>query len=640
MTPPGGKPISASFSRASLQPILALPSRDALLEVMRDHFQDLIAEADEIVAGNVRLFGGTPVSLELEPPRELQPLAHWTQYEQEKSHYLAGQDIKFLWEPGRFGWVFPLVRAYQVTGNVTYAQAFWSLTERFLKTNPPNLGPQWASGQEVALRLIALVFGGMAFCSPQFATSEQISLLQEALVHHGRRIALTLVYARSQNNNHLLTEAAGLYTAGLALPGFVEAEGWRQASWRWFHHGLQAQIAPDGTYVQHSANYHRLMLQAALWVHALTRQHGEAFPDASLERLSAATSWLADLLDPDTGHAPNLGANDGAMIFPMAVGDYRDYRPVLQSASLAFLSKPVFSSGPWDEQRLWLNIHSDEKSEKLTQNQISEISKINNRQSKILNPQSQSWASIRAAHFTSRPSHADQLHVELWWRGINLASDAGTYLYNAPPPWDNPLARTAVHNTIEIDGQDQMLRAGRFLWLDWAQGEIVEHTTDLEGNWERIVARHDGYRRIGVIHERALEKIGSNCWQVTDRILPTNKNHSDNRILHTIRLHWLLPDYQWEFDGMCLTLRSPFGPVSLQIQVEQKDPNREHNNSRSSLVRAGEVIVGEDFSNPNLGWFSPTYGRKSPALSIIFQTTATPPLKMTSLWVLPTLDKK
>jgi hypothetical protein len=51
----------------------------------------------------------------------------------------------------------------------------------------------------------------------------------------------------------------------------------------------------------------------------------------------------------------------------------------------------------------------------------------------------------------------------------------GTFRYTAPAPWDNSLARTLVHNTIELNHQDQMKRAGRFLWLDWAQAEDVEY---------------------------------------------------------------------------------------------------------------------------------------------------------------------
>ena len=78
-----------------------------------------------------------------------------------------------------------------------------------------------------------------------------------------------------------------------------------------------------------------------------------------------------------------------------------------------------------------------------------------------------SWAYLRTAQFTSRPSHADQLHLDLWWRGLNIARDAGTYLYNAPAPWDNSLTTTLVHNTVTINGRDQMTRAGRFLYLDW-----------------------------------------------------------------------------------------------------------------------------------------------------------------------------
>ena len=80
-----------------------------------------------------------------------------------------------------------------------------------------------------------------------------------------------------------------------------------------------------------------------------------------------------------------------------------------------------------------------------------------------------SWALVRAGRYTRRPFQADQLHVDLWWHGLNLARDAGTYLYNGEPPWNNGLAGTAVHNTVMVDRRDQMRRAGRFLWLDWAQ---------------------------------------------------------------------------------------------------------------------------------------------------------------------------
>ena len=65
--------------------------------------------------------------------------------------------------------------------------------------------------------------------------------------------------------------------------------------------------------------------------------------------------------------------------------------------------------------------------------------------------------------------------------------DAGTYLYNAAPPWDNSLAFTAVHNTLTVNQRNQMTPAGRFLFVDRAQAEVVEAADD------RLTARHDGY---------------------------------------------------------------------------------------------------------------------------------------------------
>ncbi len=83
------------------------------------------------------------------------------------------------------------------------------------------------------------------------------------------------------------------------------------------------------------------------------------------------------------------------------------------------------------------------------------------------------WAVIRATAYKNRPFQADQLHVDLWQNGQNILMDAGTFSYNASSPWDNSLAGAFVHNTATIDGEDQMTRAGRFLWLDWAQGRTT-----------------------------------------------------------------------------------------------------------------------------------------------------------------------
>ena len=147
------------FTPAQLQispdPIFPLPDRQRILRLLGEAgVAQLRSEADEIVAGKVRLFGGAATALQMETSL---PLAHWTEYE--LGRVQAGAfDYKQAWEPARFGWGISLGRAYTLTGDERYAGAFWRYTEQFLQANPPYLGVQWVSAQEAALRLVALVF--------------------------------------------------------------------------------------------------------------------------------------------------------------------------------------------------------------------------------------------------------------------------------------------------------------------------------------------------------------------------------------------------------------------------------------------------------------------------------------------------
>ncbi|MBL8092356.1 MAG: hypothetical protein JNJ43_18630, partial [Anaerolineales bacterium] len=81
-------------------------------------------------------------------------------------------DIKFIWEPNRFAFVYTLVRAYSSTQDEKYPQAFWTLIEDWAKQNPPNTGANWKDGQEIALRLMAWTFGYYAFLNSPSSTPE------------------------------------------------------------------------------------------------------------------------------------------------------------------------------------------------------------------------------------------------------------------------------------------------------------------------------------------------------------------------------------------------------------------------------------------------------------------------------------
>ena len=550
------------------------------------------ARVQSLLAGSVTLFGTVEAPLDFSSPGG--PPVHWTEYDRGQ---IDGRDVKFIWEPARFGWACDLARICAAGGDDRLRDFLAETWMVFSRDNPPYRGPHWASGQEVALRLIHLVFADAALggCLPDF---------DRVIAVHAARIPPTLLYARAQDNNHLLSEAAGLFTAGVVLPDHPQAGRWRRLGWKTFHRAVQSQFGPDGVYVQHSANYQRLALQLAVWTAALASQAGLAFPPESIARLAAGTRWLLKLCDPDTGRVPNLGANDGAQILPLSSCPYSDFRPALQAAARMFLGQATFDPGPWDETGTWLDAADAGPHPPVEVGGTSGLVRLDH-------PNLEACAFLRAAAFTGRPGHADQLHVDLWLGGVNLALDPGTFSYTAAPPWDNPLQTAHHHNTLTVDGRDQMTRAGRFRYVDRAQAVV------LETGPRRAAAEHNGYRRLGLVHRRVLEAVPEG-WRVTDTLRgPASRRR--------VRLHWLLPDWPWRLEDTRLIVDSPVGRFVLEIVPSDGFP------AEIALARAGEALVGPSPA-PTMGWYSPTYGVKEPALSFCVTIDGHMPVAIESSW--------
>ncbi|HUI88014.1 MAG TPA: heparinase II/III family protein [Anaerolineales bacterium] len=607
------KELRSAPTVAGFHPLFPLPSREPILQTLGpDGRGALTEEADQIVKGKFRMFGGEPVPIQL---TFTEPLQHWADYETGKFRMpgpqRAGHDMKFIWEPARFDWAVTLGRAYHVTQDEQYAEAFWKYFEAFSDGNPPYLGPHWMNGQEVAIRLMNFVWAAHVFQAASVSTPERCGRLLRAISQHAARIPATLVYARSQNNNHLVTESAALFTAGLMF----DRPGWRELGWFWLNRALRTQISSYGEYIQHSTNYHRLMLQTVLWVDMILRERHQRWPALTLETLIRASHWMFSMIDPASGRTPNLGANDGALILPLSSTPFHDFRPTVQGAARAFL-RTGLPAGVWDETSLWLGLPA---SKHTTGSDAYMTDHLRGKDS---------WAYLRASRFKSRLSHMDQLHFDLWWRGLNVAQDAGTYLYNAEPPWDNPLVSTRLHNTVTVDSRDQMTRGGRFLTLDWFPAyskSLLETDVRILG---RVLAYHKGYLRLGIRHERLATVFTDGHWEIKDKLVFTRPGS------HVLRMQWLLMDGEWEMDdrgpGTEIRVKSKYGWITLNVSLEPSDLPL-----ATSLVRAGELIHGQREAQPYEGWSSPTYGTKVPALSLAVAVTSSKSVSFKSEFLWP-----
>ncbi len=614
------------------QPLFKLPGLQLLSSILGDAKNSLLAEADEICRGNIRIFGWQQIELDY---RKGKSVKWFTQLESSDSSNQTGEeDWKFLWEPARFGWIYPLARAYHLMPDERYAEFYWRSIETFLEYHPPYYGGQWLSGQEVALRLIAWVFGYHVFQKASASTEERQLKLLSALAFHAARLPCTIHYARAQKNNHLLSEAVGLMTAATVLREHPQSQLWWEKGWKWFLDGIRSQIAEDGTYIQHSVNYHRLLLQLTLWARLIVQCRGMTFPEDVMQRLAKATRWLWECCDSRSGKVPNLGPNDGAYIQPLCQTTFEDYRAVIQAACRAYLERAVFPIGLWDEMSVWYGVWRDfsddiESSEKGGIYPETEQRVVYKSSWVILRSKDRTtWAALRCPHFFSRPTHADLLHFDLWWKGINLAIDAGTYRYTASPPWDNPLAEAFYHNTLTVDGRNPMIKAGRFLWLGWANTKILFDRETDEGDLT-VEAEHRGYHSLGLCYRRKVTLKDERIWIVKDQISATHLQKHQSP--HAVRLHWLIPPFEWQVaeDVHGWSIRFEVGSQYFSLRLHAPK------GSRLRIIKAGEVVFGDWKDAPTYGYTSPTYNLLQPALSIIVELNQKPPINLETVWELP-----
>jgi hypothetical protein len=555
-----------------------------------------VQEADDLTDGNFRCFRHTLVQAGWPPDWHRNPFTgqqlpadrHWSRIDD-----FSYGDIKVIWDLNRFGFVYALVRAYWRTGDESYPERFWQLVEDWRAHNPPQQGPNWKCGQETSFRLMAWCFGLYGFLDSPASTGERVSMLAQMVAVSGRRIEANLRHALSQQNNHGISEGMGLWTAGLLFPELQASTRWRMKGRAVLENLGRELIYEDGSFAQHSANYQRLVLHDYLWAMRLGDLNGQPFSQELQYRVKKAGEFIYQVQDEVSGRLPCFGHNDGTLVLPLSNCDYTDYRPVIQAVSYLTEGTRFYGDGPWDEGLLWL---FGPQALQVSVNSPARVD-FQAKQSGFYILRSQSgFAFTHCPVYHHRPAHADTLNVDIWWRGQNITLDAGSYSYNAAPPWDHPLASAKYHNAITVDEADPMVRVGPFLWLPWVRGTVLTCQRSADGPLAHWEGEHDGYQHLShpVCIRRGIRQVGDEAWLIQDRL------ESDGE--HTYRLQWLLPDlpYRWEEESGQLELNTPAGNYYVTLHAAGKPVY--------TLVRA-------DAHSPR-GWQSPYYFSQEPALSL------------------------
>ncbi|MBI5865849.1 MAG: alginate lyase family protein, partial [Planctomycetes bacterium] len=531
-------------------------------------------------------------------------------------------DMRTLWDPARAAWAIDLARARAHRLKAAARDLYWRWVDSWMQSCPPFRGSQWKCGQEAAVRLIALTIGFWALqeesaaagISPSPVTPGEgrvrawLALARIAYIT-GTRIVHHISYAVSQKNNHALSEAVGLMLASHLFPEFRDAPQWRTIGRRVLTQAMRRQIYPDGSYVQHSMNYHRVMLNVCTLGLRLAELAEQPLEHDLYERLGAAAEFAFQMMEPRSGQLPNYGNNDGALVLPLSECDFTDFRPAIQSAYFAANRKRLLPPGPWDEETVWLFGASPPSmpcGDELTSSAFSHGGYYTLRAE-------ESWAMVRCHAYRDRQTQLDTLHVDLWWRGQNVLCDSGTYQYYTPgnPALERYFKCVSGHNVVELDGRDPAELASRFLWLPWSRARELRFAAGEQSLcFEGESADYDRGGR-GVLWRRTVDCLPLGTWLIVDDLLGSGD--------HGVILRWHMLDAPYTLDeanGAC-RLQTAGGEFVVAVATGDPSPTR-------ALAVVRNVVSVEKVQ----GVASRYYGHLTPAPTLELSVWENLPLRI------------
>ncbi|MCX4977612.1 alginate lyase family protein [Streptomyces sp. NBC_00620] len=571
-----------------------------------DAAKRLIAEADRLMYGHVEYFGVVRDDL-TDPDWWYDPKtgrrAPWgyafdVPYRNED----AVGDIKQIWELSRHQYLTVLAAAYAITGNERYAERVAEHLRSWWAANPPLRGVHWISGIELGIRLLSWVWirrllDGWPGTAGLF---EDNTVALNQIWHHQRWLA-AFPSRGSSANNHIIAEAAGQFAGACAFDWFPSSARWRADALRSLERQLRGNTFASGLNRELATEYHGLVLELGLAAVAEADAADVPVPASIRLVLLRMTDALAAVVDSRLRPPRQGDADDGHGLVVDGAGTER-------WASLLATGDAVFGRLAW-----WPTVTGTDVRTPLLAALIRPYAKdgtVTRPSSRpahfadagltILRGPGEIWARCDggphgflsiAAH-----AHADALSVEVRHDGVDVLADPGTYCYHGQPGWRQYFRSTLGHNTLQLDGSDQSVSGGPFLWTRQARTRVlaVDTSDASDGGTARWSAEHDGYQRS--VHRRRVElTAASQELRVVDEVRGPRR---------AVQLAFHLGP------AIAADLADNRARLTWTRDGEDRSAVLDLPGQLSWRAHRGETA-------PPLGWYSAGFGRKEPSTTLI-----------------------
>jgi uncharacterized heparinase superfamily protein len=341
-----------------------------------------------------------------------------------------------------FDYAIDLARAARDSGDAAYRDRLASLITSWSAVSPigqPDYARDVWNARAVANRIVNWAIAGSIL---QLQTSDPLhTQLQEQVAVHTLFLRDNLEF--DLRCNHLLRDYVGLLFANALMGGAPEAlEGLRAE--------VDEQVLADGCHIERSPLYHAVVLQDLIESRELLAAQAPSWLREAIARMA---EFLRNLLPP-SGDLPLFGDSWRGDIDPSRILEEAGESGAVSSAvdpdrggGLIALGRganhAVFRAGP----------HGPD---------------------------------YQLGH-----AHADGLSFELYRGPIAIICDTGTQTYDAGPIRQR-LRSTAAHNTVQLDGEEQLEAWGSFRVGRRGSGRVIAWGSD--NTWDWTWATHNGYQ--------------------------------------------------------------------------------------------------------------------------------------------------
>lgn len=332
-------------------------------------------------------------------------------------------DIKVPWELGRLQHLPWLALSYSETKKENIKFEIRNQIFDFMASNPPNFGVQWITSMDIGIRLVNILLTLSFFDdSDKLFVNDEMELINSYLFDHYQHIRDNIEYSEGMRGNHYLSNICSIMIYFCFIEDNEAKDLLVEKYINQINTELNYQFHPDGSNFEASTRYHIFTNQMVLTANLiLSKLTGKTLAVNKLNLINSFTAELLKFSEP-----VQIGDNDSGFFWKVLDNEnitYRAIKSLTNPQNTNIVSNNFLDFG-----------YIAKKSKEF--NLVFKCGKVGQMG--------------KGGH-----DHNDNLSYHLYYKGIAVVIDIGTYCYTSNFIKRNYYRSTLQHNVLTINNEEQ-----------------------------------------------------------------------------------------------------------------------------------------------------------------------------------------